>query len=272
MRAWGRTHAQDCQNAPGILSIHLLRDIFADQNQRRYKQMIEFVIEATIELVGETVLEVFSWLWFRVRQLRPGRRVPLRLPGNRVWLVLVAASALLFCAGQGSQVCYAQTQPIHSGVEISAWPELYTFIHESAGVSIGQYEQALQALPFERIELERTACFGACPIYTVTLFRDGKARYHGEGFVKNEGDFTGRIHISQFGRLCFLLERLGFSEFEREYSAPWTCSPTVYLRVWRAGEAEPIVVKDYGSYGPIELWRLQQAVGAVAGRIEWKAH
>jgi hypothetical protein len=194
-----------------------------------------------------------------------------RLPRGRPWLVIAVFSALLFCAGQGGQVCNAQTQVMHPTAGNSEWPEPYTFIHEDAGVSIGRYEEALQALPFERIELERTACFGCCPIYTVTLFRDGKARYHGEAFVKNEGDFTGSIHISAFGRLCYLLERLRFSEFEREYSAPWTCSPTAYLRVWRAGESEPIEVKDYGSYGPIELWGLQQAIDAVANRIEWKA-
>jgi len=233
--------------------------------------MIEFVIQAIINLLGEMVLEVFSWVWFRTRQLRPRRRAPLRLPGSRLHLLIVAASALLFCAGQGSQVCNAQTEPMNPAVENSAWPEPYTFVHESAGVSIERYEQALQALPFERIELERTACFGFCPIYTVTLFRDGKARYHGEAFVKNEGDFTGSIHISEFGRLCYLLEHLRFSEFEPEYTAPWTCSPTAYLRVWTAGGEDPIVVKDYGEYAPIELWALQQAVDAVAGRIEWKA-
>jgi hypothetical protein len=233
--------------------------------------MIEFIVEAAIEFVGEMVVYFFSWLWFKIHHRRPGRRrEPRRLPGSRLWLVLLGFSALLLCAGQECQVCYAQTKPTNPAVENFAWPEPYTFIHESAGVSIGRYEQALQALPFERIELERTACFGACPIYTVTLFRDGKARYHGEAFVKNEGDLTGRIHISDFGRLCYLLERLGFSEFEHEYTAPWTCSPTVYLRVWQAGEEQPIVVKDYGEYGPIELWALQQAVDAVAGRIEWK--
>jgi hypothetical protein len=234
--------------------------------------MIEFVIEAVIEFVGEMVIEFFSWLRFKVRRLTSGTSMGLGRPrGNRVWLVLIAFSTLFLCAGHEIQVCYAQTKPMNPGGENSAWPEPYAFIHESAGVSIDRYEEALHALPFERIELERTACFGCCPIYTVTLFRDGKARYHGEAFVKNEGDFKGSIHISAFGRLCYLLERLRFFEFEREYNAPWTCSPTVYLRVWRAGEAEPIVVKDYGSYGPIELWALEQAVDAVASRIEWKA-
>lgn len=104
----------------------------------------------------------------------------------------------------------------------------------------------------------------------MTLFRNGKARYHGEGFVSNMGDFSGSVHISAFGRLCYLLERLHFSELEREDNSPWTCSATVYVRVWRAGEAQPIVVKDHGGYGPIELWGLQQAIDAITSRIKWK--
>jgi hypothetical protein len=233
--------------------------------------MIEFVIEVVIQFVGELVLELFSWRRFKIRHVKPGRSRGIGgRPKTRLRILVVVFSALLFCAGHETQVCYAQIEPMNPGVENAAWPEPYTFIHGDAGVSIGRYEQALQALPIERIELERTGCFGACPIYTVTLFRNGDARYHGEEFVRNKGDFTGSIHISAFGRLCHLLERLRFFEFEREYNAPWTCSPTVYLRVWRAGEAEPVVAKDYGEYGPIELWALQQAVDAVANRIEWK--
>jgi hypothetical protein len=233
--------------------------------------MIEFLIEAVIEFVGEMVLEFFSWLWVRIRYLKPGStRGPVRVPGRPVLLVLLAVSALFLCPGQESQVCNAQTKPIHPAGENTGWPEQYTFIHENSSGN-RSWDEILQSLPFERIELERRGCYGWCPIYTVTLFRDGNARYHGEGFVKNMGDFSGSLDPFSFGRLCYLFERLGFSEFEREYSAPWTCSPTVYLRVWRAGEAEPIVVKDYGEYSPIELWGLQQAVDAVATRIEWKA-
>ena len=79
--------------------------------------MIEFVIETVIVFVGEMVLEIFSWLWFRIRQLRLRKRAPLRLPGNRMWLVLVAFSALLFCAGHEIQLCYAQTKAIDPVVE-----------------------------------------------------------------------------------------------------------------------------------------------------------
>jgi hypothetical protein len=120
MRARGRSPAKECPNAPGILSIHLIRDIFPDQNQRRYKQMIDFIIAAVIEFVGEMVLEFFSWLRFRSRQLTLRRKVPLRRPENRVWLVLLAASALFLCAGHEIQVCNAQTKPIHPAGGISA--------------------------------------------------------------------------------------------------------------------------------------------------------
>lgn len=41
--------------------------------------------------------------------------------------------------------------------------------------------------------LERTACFGSCPIYKVTVYRDGTVEYHGEQFVKVHGDASGQI-------------------------------------------------------------------------------
>ena len=233
--------------------------------------MIEFVFGTAISFVGEMVIEFFSWVRFKIRHLKPEKPAdPLKSPKSQFLPVLVAASALLFCAGQESQVCNAETKAIHPALGNSPWSEPYAYIHEN---SLGNRSegQVLQSLPFERIELQRTGCFGTCPIFTVTLFRNGNARYHGEGFVSNIGGFSGSIDPFSFGRLCYLLERLDFTGLDRVYSAPWTCDETVYLRVWRAGEVQPIVIRDYGDYGPIELWGIQQVVEAVANGIRWKA-
>ena len=39
----------------------------------------------------------------------------------------------------------------------------------------------------DRITLERRPCFGACPVYTVTLERSGKVRFEGHRFVADTG-------------------------------------------------------------------------------------
>ena len=37
------------------------------------------------------------------------------------------------------------------------------------------------------ITLERTACFGTCPIYKLTVYGDGRVEYEGERFVTVTG-------------------------------------------------------------------------------------
>lgn len=43
------------------------------------------------------------------------------------------------------------------------------------------------------ITLERTVCFGSCPIYNLTIYSDGRVLYQGFRFVKRKGKAVGRI-------------------------------------------------------------------------------
>ena len=43
------------------------------------------------------------------------------------------------------------------------------------------------------ITLERTACFGTCPVYQVSIFEDGTVMYNGENFVDVTGEQTSSI-------------------------------------------------------------------------------
>jgi hypothetical protein len=49
--------------------------------------------------------------------------------------------------------------------------------------------------------LERRACYGWCPIYTVRIYRDGAVEYHGEAFVKVRGDAKARVTDAQLAAL-----------------------------------------------------------------------
>ena len=40
------------------------------------------------------------------------------------------------------------------------------------------------------ITLERTTCFGVCPVYTLTIYGDGRVVYEGTRFVRTEGERT----------------------------------------------------------------------------------
>ncbi|MDT4967893.1 MAG: hypothetical protein QOJ64_2630 [Acidobacteriota bacterium] len=43
------------------------------------------------------------------------------------------------------------------------------------------------------ITLERTVCFGSCPVYKLTIYSDGRVLYQGIRFVKRIGRAEGRI-------------------------------------------------------------------------------
>lgn len=45
---------------------------------------------------------------------------------------------------------------------------------------------------FESVSLTRTACFGKCPVYTVSLTADGEVSYRGERNVRVTGVATGQ--------------------------------------------------------------------------------
>src|SRR5512145_2596850 len=64
----------------------------------------------------------------------------------------------------------------------SRWPEPYAFLHRTTVIPASREELAAP-LPFERVELERTRCVGFCPAYTISISRDGSARYVGHTYV-----------------------------------------------------------------------------------------
>jgi hypothetical protein len=131
-------------------------------------------------------------------------------------------------------------------------------------------EDMSRALPFERIELERSPCFGTCPAYTLTLWTNGEARYIGGSHAPRAGHFTGKVDLYKLGKLCELLEEAGFFSFDRKYASSWTCLPTTWLRVWRSIDEDPVVVEDYGGAGPVELWGLHTVIDEIASDMQWE--
>lgn len=51
------------------------------------------------------------------------------------------------------------------------------------------------------ITLERTRCFGACPVYKLTIFSDGHVSYEGIKYVRKIGKATGHISRAKLNDL-----------------------------------------------------------------------
>lgn len=99
------------------------------------------------------------------------------------------------------------------------------------------------ATPISAIKLERTACFGTCPVYTVTIFSDGRIQYEGKEFVKEKGRRTGAISAREFSELAAKVEQIEFFKLQAAYRAPVTDLPTTIVTVTRGRESKR--VEDY---------------------------
>ena len=120
--------------------------------------------------------------------------------------------------------------------------------------------------PDTLIKLERTQCFGTCPVYSVTIDAEGNVSYEGKQYVRVEGPQTSRSSVEAVAAILAAAERLGFFELRDRYRAPITDLPTTFVTIRSGGRTKR--VEDY--YGaPEGLRKLEAQIDAVANTRQW---
>jgi hypothetical protein len=66
---------------------------------------------------------------------------------------------------------------------------------------------------FEYIKLQRTMCFGTCPVYSVMVDNEGNVNYYGGMFVYKSGEYHWKISRRKVKQLNDLIEEFGFKSF-----------------------------------------------------------
>jgi len=125
------------------------------------------------------------------------------------------------------------------------------------------------------ITLERTACFGTCPVYVVTLDARGHVDYNGIRFVRVTGRQTARVPVSRVAAILDRAEQIRFFALNDRYreirhpdgtTSTVTDLPTTFVTIKRAGRAKR--VEDY--YGaPTELGDLERLIDEAAQTRQW---
>ncbi|MDB6147540.1 MAG: hypothetical protein JWO45_1204 [Spartobacteria bacterium] len=125
------------------------------------------------------------------------------------------------------------------------------------------------------ITLERTACYGTCPVYKVTLQSDGTVTYDGKEFVKEVGKRSGKISKEQFQQLVAQIQKTDFFNLEDEYRTrknadgsvtAVTDLPTCITTV-KSGARSKIVKNYFG--GPESLKTLEDLIDKISGSALW---
>jgi hypothetical protein len=124
------------------------------------------------------------------------------------------------------------------------------------------------------VSLERTACFGTCPVYQLTIYGDGRVVYDGKAFVAVQGQRTAQISPEQVQQLVKAIEAARFFSLSEKYTVDATDLPGAWTSVTLNGQSKRIW--RYGSTGnpeldnaPPALTQLEQAIDAIANSQQW---
>lgn len=135
---------------------------------------------------------------------------------------------------------------------------------------------AAQTIPDDwLVTLERTACFGPCHVYTVTIDARGNVTYEGKAAVRVTGKATDRVPVARVRELLETIERIGFFTLGEQYrtivnpdgtQTVVTDLPTTFVTVTSEGRTKR--VEDYVG-APPELRQLEREIDAAANTRRW---
>lgn len=127
------------------------------------------------------------------------------------------------------------------------------------------------------LTLERGPCFGACPVYTVSVTGSGLVRFDGRRFVRDSGVVTETIAPARVDSLLRAVQAAGFFDFADDYGygAPG-CGrfaadlPTVVLEVRAPDGGRKRVRHDRGcADAPAALSSLEQHLDEALATGRW---
>lgn len=127
---------------------------------------------------------------------------------------------------------------------------------------------ALAVDPTVRITIEKTACYGRCPAYTLIVYPDDRYEWQGRFSVAVAGGTHGRLPAGTFAAVAARIASVRFEEFAHRYSLPdecdewWTDNPSTRIAVATA-HGEKSVDHYHGCRGfdrEVELRALEHSL------------
>jgi len=136
---------------------------------------------------------------------------------------------------------------------------------------------------FDLITFERTACFGTCPIYKLSIRSNGSVEYNGIDHVKIKGQSKTQISSQQVAQLLEAFDAVNFFGLRNQYQTTEdgcpsvaTDSPSVIISI-KIGNQEKTVNHYHGCLTSIDPYRIypgslvefEDKIDKIVGTSKW---
>jgi hypothetical protein len=119
------------------------------------------------------------------------------------------------------------------------------------------------------LTLERTACFGFCPIYKLTVYGNGKVVYEGKRFVKVTGTQTTTISRAAVRKLVSEFQRIQYFNLQDSYMGGHTDAPSAITSLVMGKKQKTVNHYLASPDAPTKLTDLENKIDAVVNSKQW---
>ncbi len=151
---------------------------------------------------------------------------------------------------------------------LEAWIDLAAYTGQWTGAS--PWLDTVMSMNTPVMTLERTPCFGMCPVYSVAVFEDGTAVYLGIRHVAQPGVQVTNVDPDQVELLASQMTDLGYFEWEDEYM--WqivTDQPYTITTLNWDDQSKQITRYDGDPNAPVGLVRFEDRIDRLVDVAQW---
>jgi hypothetical protein len=101
---------------------------------------------------------------------------------------------------------------------------------------------------------QRTPCYGTCPSYTATIFRNGRVVYSGDRFVPLTGQHTLSLAPNAVTAMLDEARRIDFNELAPSYTGKVSDLPATIITVYQPGQQRHRVAAEANIPAPLQRY------------------
>ena len=120
------------------------------------------------------------------------------------------------------------------------------------------------------VSLQKTACFGQCPVYKVEIFKDGTVKYKGTAHIKKRGQYEAiatMAFIKNIQQKAAVINYMSFSDKYPKGDNMITDIPSTisYIRIENEGK---MITNNFDA--PKELMEFEKWLEKEIDALQWK--
>lgn len=114
----------------------------------------------------------------------------------------------------------------------------------------------------------RGACFGMCPIFELTVMKDGRSIYVGKNHVDRIGGFNANVRLSEVEHVLKKAEEIGYFQMNHVYDNEKVHDlPNIITGIEHEGQLHRVLNRYKG---PASLQRLYAELDTLIERQQWQ--